>query len=148
MVNQSGTINERLNVIRQDAVKGVKNIESYAKENAERGATAEYERGFTRRIEEFKQEINGELDDFRKGVLNRRPSPGESNYTVKMDKYKEFLKYANDGISNMKRIFSELFAKLYECMKRIIKWISDHFIEIVSLIIQIFSMILPLIPIM
>ncbi|CAF4004659.1 unnamed protein product [Rotaria sp. Silwood2] len=144
MVDQFHLTDECLNKIRQDAAIAVKNIESYAKDKVDVGTNTTYERGFVAKIEELKRNVNEKFDDLRGSVLKRRPSPGEANYSTKLSKYEEFLQHATTGISSMKRIFSELFAKLYDALKRILQWIYAHRSEIIILIASLFVAILPI----
>lgn len=144
MEDQLDWIDKHLHKIRQDAAKGLKDIEFYAKDNVEKVQIADYERGFINRIEQFKEEINNELDDLRESVLSQRPSPGDPAYSVKLSKYQQFLRHATTGIQSMKKIFAKIFAKLYEALKSILIWIYEHRTEIILLIASLFVAILPL----
>jgi hypothetical protein len=145
MAYQLNHIDNRLHTIQRDTAQGVDDIQTYAKSRATTETADRYENALMSRTSNLKKNISGQLDDLHKDVTNRRPSPNDTNYTHKIEQYRKFLVHATDGIESMKNVFSRLFSKLFEVVKKIVKWVGDHLPEIVSAITTIFShVIVPL----
>ena len=145
MSYQLRDIDNQLHRIHTNTARGVDDIQDYAMSRAGNETIDKYEKELMQRVSSLKSDINGQLDSFEQDMNSRRPSLNETNYEQKRQQYREFLIHADDGLETMKGSFARLFSKLYEIIKKIVKWITNHWPEIISAIAAIFgSVILPL----
>jgi hypothetical protein len=149
MTYQLRHIDNRIHDILTKTARGVDDIQNYATSQANKESVEKYENALVQRTSNLKKDVNDQLDNLHDDITSKRPSSNDPNYEQMLEKYREYLVHANDGIESMKGMFAKLFSKLYEVVKKIVKWIVDHLPEIISAIVTIFaSIILPLLGIM
>lgn len=145
MGSQFNFIDNKLHGIQCNTARSVNQIETYAKDRAYKDSVDEYENALMDRTNTLKMNVNSQLDDVQSSIFSRRPSPNDPNYARHKEEYKQFLNYADSGLSSMKGLFEQLFAQLINVVKRIVQWILENLPSIVTAIVTIFGkLILPL----
>ncbi|CAF1637940.1 unnamed protein product [Adineta ricciae] len=88
--------------------------------------TAKLESIFLEELETTRQNVNDNLDQMKRAVLDKKPATNAPDFEVKNAEYAQLLSVATKGFTMLREWIKSLFDQVMQVIKSIISWIAEN----------------------